>query len=65
MIRFDIEQCIRIGSQAKRKENLYIDEECYASAPENVKAACQKMLDGENVEQYTITWGGEWLHYFT
>ena len=59
---FDIEQCIRIGSQAKRRK-LVLDEEHYASAPESVKAACRKMLDGENVEQYTIAWEGEWLHY--
>ena len=59
---FDIEQCIRIGSQAKRRE-LVLNEERYASAPESVKAACRKMLDGENVEQYTIAWEGEWLHY--
>ena len=59
---FGIEQCIRIGSQAKRRE-LVLDKERYASAPESVKAACRKMLDGENVEQYTIAWEGEWLHY--
>ena len=59
---FDIEQCIRIGSQVKRRE-LVLDEERYASASEGVKAACRKMLDGENVEQYTIAWKGEWLHY--
>ena len=59
---FDMEQCIRIGSQAKRRE-LVLDEERYASAPESVKTTCRKMLDGENVEQYTITWEGEWLHY--
>ena len=59
---FDIEQCIRIGSQAKRRE-LVLDEERYASAPESVKAACRKMLDGENIEQYTIAWEGKWLHY--
>ncbi len=59
---FSIEQCIRIGSQAKRRE-LVLDKERYASAPESVKAACRKMLDGENVEQYTIAWEGEWLHY--
>ena len=59
---FGIEQCIRIGSQAKRRE-LVLGKERYASAPESVKAACRKMLDGENVEQYTIAWEGEWLHY--
>ena len=59
---FDIEQCIRIGSQAKRRE-LVLDEERYTSAPESVKADCRKMLDGENIEQYTIAWEGEWLHY--
>ena len=59
---FDIEQCIRIGSQAKRLA-LVLDEGHYASAPEYVKMACRKMLDGENIEQYTIAWEGEWLHY--
>ncbi len=59
---FDIEQCIRIGSQAKRRA-LVLDEEHYASAPESVKMACRKMLDGENIERYTIAWAGEWLHY--
>ena len=59
---FKIEQCIRIGSQAKRRE-LVLDEERYASAPESVKTACRKMLDGENIEQYTIAWKSEWLHY--
>ena len=59
---FDIEQCIRIGSQARRRE-LVLDKERYASAPNSVKSACRKMLDGENIEQYTIAWEGEWLHY--
>ena len=59
---FDIEQCIRIGSQARRRE-LVLDEERYASAPESVRIACRKMLDGENIKQYTIAWEGEWLHY--
>ena len=59
---FDIEQCIRIGSQARRQE-LVLAEERYASAPESVRIACRKMLDGENIEQYTIAWEGEWLHY--
>ena len=59
---FDIEQCIRIGSQARRRE-LVLDKERYASVPNSVKSACRKMLDGENIEQYTIAWGGEWLHY--
>ena len=59
---FDIEQCIRIGSQARRRE-LVLDEERYASAPETVRMVCRRMLDGENIEQYTIAWGGKWLHY--
>ncbi len=59
---FDIEQCIRIGSQAKRRV-LVLDEEHYASAPEDVRMACRKMLDGANIEQYTIAWEGKWLHY--
>ena len=59
---FDIEQCIRIGSQTRRRE-LVLDEERYASAPETVRMVCRRMLDGENIEQYTIAWGGKWLHY--
>ncbi len=59
---FDIEQCIRIGSQARRRE-LVLDKERYTSAPESVRMACRKMLDGENIKQYTIAWEGEWLHY--
>ena len=59
---FDIEQCIRIGSQARRRE-LVLDEERYASAPETARMVCRRMLDGENIEQYTIAWGGKWLHY--
>ena len=59
---FDIEQCIRIGSEAKR-HSLVLAERQYASAPESVKIACRKMLDGENIEQYAIAWEGKWLHY--
>ena len=59
---FDIEQCIRIGNQAKRRA-LVLDGRQYAEAPEDVKVACRKMLDGENIGQYTITWNGDWLHY--
>ncbi len=60
--KFDIEQCIRIGSAAKRRK-LVLDEVQYASASEEVRADCKKMLDGENLERYAIAWEGSWLHY--
>ncbi len=59
---FEIEQCIRIGSAAKR-QRLVLDEAQYRSAPPAVRAECRRMLDGENLSRYSIAWEGSWLHY--
>ncbi|MFW6082975.1 MAG: Eco57I restriction-modification methylase domain-containing protein, partial [Chloroflexota bacterium] len=59
---FTIEQCVRIGSRAKRVR-LVLDNQEYLVAPPEIKEACKKMLDGKNVGRYTIDWDGSWLHY--
>jgi hypothetical protein len=59
---FAIEQCIRIGSAAKRND-LVLDEHRYSSASTQIKSACRKMIDGKDIERYTVTWDGSWLHY--
>lgn len=59
---FDIEQCIRIGSAAKRRK-LVLDDVRYSEASQQVRATCKKVLDGENIEKYAIHWAGDWLHY--
>ncbi|MGA2032923.1 MAG: TaqI-like C-terminal specificity domain-containing protein [Thermoguttaceae bacterium] len=61
-VAFEIEQCIRIGSAAKR-QRLVLDEAQYHSSPPALRAECRRMLDGENLSRYSIAWEGSWLHY--
>lgn len=59
---FDIEQLIRIGSEAAR-QRLVLSSAERERAPLAVRAACRKLIDGKDVEQFGILWADEWLNY--
>ena len=57
---FEIEQCIRIGSEAQRRKLVLSEEERSAHKD---RAKCRPVIDGENLSRYTIEWDGRWLLY--
>jgi hypothetical protein len=59
---FEIEQCIRIGSESQRAK-LVLDAQRYDGAGAETKSRCRRMLDGENMDRYSIEWDGKWLDY--
>jgi type I restriction-modification system DNA methylase subunit len=60
--KFVVEQCIRVGSEAKRKALLVPETELAHLARERRRLA-RRMLDGADVDRYEIVWPGIYLIY--
>jgi hypothetical protein len=59
---YEIEQCIRIGSESRRKL-LVLSEEQFLELSGAQQALRFPMLDGENLRPYEIRWSGQYLTY--
>jgi len=61
---FAVEQCIRVGSEAKRKSLLVPDTKLSALTPDR-RALARRVLDGADLDRYQIVWSGTYLIYDT
>ncbi|MCH8146922.1 MAG: Eco57I restriction-modification methylase domain-containing protein, partial [Planctomycetes bacterium] len=59
---FRIEQCIRIGSSSLRKKVLLSRAE-HDKASDAVRRRCKRVIDGEDLDRYSVDWRGTYLDY--